>query len=153
MVALRADGEDAARLALVDLVERAERIRRALNDLEYNIRTAAGGDKHDWDKGGHLGDETMPMFAQPTEGLLTHLQRHAGEREAALLAWDEQVAEISWARANEALDGAPISAFAGRKVSNDRMLRLADAEAFYRKAILEALPNLADKSRENRKLA
>lgn len=153
MVALRADGEDAARLALVDLVERAERIRRALNDLENNIRVAAGGDKHDWDKGGHLGDETMPMFAQPTEGLLTQLQRHPGEREAALLAWDEQVAEFSWARANEALDGAPISAFAGRKVSNERMLRLADAEAFFRKALREALPNLADRSQENRKLA
>lgn len=153
MASLRADGEVSTRLALVDLVERAELIRRALNDLENNIRIAAGGDKHDWDKGRHLGDETMPMLAQPTEGLLFHLQRQPREREAALLAWDERVAEIAWMRANEALDGAPGSAFAGREVSNGRMLRLADAEAFFRAALVKALPNLADRSRENRTLA
>lgn len=150
LVALRSEGEDAARIALVDLVERAESIRRALNDLENNIRIAAGGDKHEWNKGGHLGDETMPMLDLPTWELLAGLQRHPDGRESALLAWDEKVAQIARLRAEGALNGAPVSAFAGRETSTGRVLRLADAEAYFGIALYKALPNLASKSRKDR---
>ena len=152
VAALQASNEE-LRYALSQLSVRADEVRRAINDLQDNVTIAAGGEKADWDKGDHLGNNTMQQFAPATVSLLLALQTDPDALEAALLEWDRAIEQIAWDAVNPILDNAPTAAFGGRDVksgSGTRRLRVADAEAFFRAALRKALPNLHSERLANR---
>lgn len=143
MAALSTEDEAILREALQDVAVRAEGVRRALNGLADNLREAVGGEKIPWDKGSHPGDDAMALLTTPTMRLLRGLQTDPERMEEGLLAWDRAVSRIAWSVATPLLEGAPPSAFVGRPArSTKRIVRLADAEAWFRHALRNALTHV-----------
>lgn len=134
LAAVRVDTNPHVAAAIGELSRIAEAIRRALNDLDSNVRKAQGGDKLGWDQGRHPGDEAMSQLTLPTHRLLTGLQTHPDQVAELMAAWRAEVRRITLAVADTICDGANPNAFAGRAIT------LADAEAWFRKTLHEHLP-------------
>ena len=145
VAALRAGADSLFRERLARVPEAADSVRRALNDLENNLREAAQGDRKEWDKGSHIGDETVYQLTAPTHRLLAGLQKEPHRYEEGVLAWEQAVHTIAWDVAKPLLDQAPPKTFAGIKRTQgkkERAIRLAEAEAWFRASLRKALPHL-----------
>lgn len=135
-----ADGEP-LREHLLQMVEIAEKVRKALNDLDANIRRAEGGESVPWDKGVHPGDEFMPQLDAPTLRTLQGLRSAPDLYSEGMAAWQRSVWNSAVQLANDLLDGASASAIVGHKDGNRKdPLRLSDAEGIFWNALVNALP-------------
>ena len=145
LAAMRASQGIEMREALTEVVGQADAVRRALNDLSNNLRVIQGGEKIGWDKGHHPGDDALVQMTEPTFRLLAGLQGEPEKLQEGLLAWETDIERIAWSVANPLLDQALPAAFEGRSVSfgsGERMVRLADVEAWFRFALSKALTHL-----------
>lgn len=146
LAALRADDLD-VRDALALVCDAAEKLRRALNDLADNLRRVEGGDKLPWDAGIHPGNDAMAELTGPTQRLLRGLQTQPNLLAEGLVAWQREARRIVWDAAQGMLDAASPQAFGGRELRigpNERRVRLADCEGWFRSALRKALPDLTD---------
>lgn len=141
---MRAENLD-ARDALRETAQHAEKVRRALNNLADNVREIQGGDRLPWDAGVHPGNDTMLLLSEPTHRLLAGVQREPDRLEEGLAAWQVTVRRIALEVADDLLNAAGPQAFAGRTRtlgSTERHVRLADVDAWFHKALVEAFPSL-----------
>ena len=144
LAAVRA-GTSEVRNALAAVGDEANQVRQALNSLADNLRQLQGGERPDWDKGTHAGNDAMALLTEPTIRLLLGLRRDPGRLEPGILAWELSVERIAWGVATPLLDSAPPSTFAGRVQKwgkEEHVVRLADVEAWFRTALAEALPGI-----------
>jgi len=145
--------DPSVRQGLTEVVLAAEKVRKVLNDLADNIRIAEGGERIPWDQGTHPGNDAMMLLTGPTTRLLLELQREPARLEMVLLEWERTISSIVHPIADRLLDAASPSAFRGREItsgSKKRTVRLADAEAWFRAGLREALPRQAAASRSER---
>lgn len=145
MTALRTDESSDVAEALREVSSGAEKVRRALNGLADNLRVAVGADKLPWDAGAHPGNDAMALLTAPTLRFLAGLQRQPELFNEGLRAWQEVAERVAWATAQPLLELAAPASFRGRDVkigSSERRIRLADAEAWFRKGLRDALPYL-----------
>lgn len=143
LAALSAESLEVA-MVLEDVVQSAELIRRALNSLAQNLRECQGGDKLEWDKGTHPGNDAMSLFSAPTHRLLHGLQINPELSEQGRGAWHQEARRLAQSVANGLLDAAGPSAFHGRTEEDAkgtiRSLRLSDIEAWFHTALRKAVP-------------
>lgn len=134
---------------LVELAERAEAVRKALNDLDANIRRAEGGDAVPWGAGNHPGDNYMSQLDTPTLRVLHVLQKEPDLYEEGMAAWQRVVWDSAGQLAEQLLDSAAPSAVAGRQVKGrNQPLRLSDAQAIFWGALNKALPDRTNRPKE-----
>lgn len=144
VLALAAD--TVVRDLLQQVVDQAERLRRAGNTLGDDLRLAAGGDKLPSDKGQRLGDALVFQLTPAAHRLLAGLQREPDRVDDADDAWQQVARTFALNAGEQALATAPPQAFLGRQVRRSPTdarpvaKRLADAEAHYRAAIHLTLP-------------
>lgn len=144
------DGEP-LRDVLIDLVASAEGVRKAINDLDANIRRAEGGDAVPWDKGEHPGDSFMGRLDSPTLRVLRGMQRDPDRYGEGMAAWQRVVWTDASRLANDILNGAAPTSIAGHRSGNRKEpLRLSDAEGIFWHALNEALPDHASYPEEER---
>ncbi|AZZ41148.1 type I-E CRISPR-associated protein Cse1/CasA [Acidipropionibacterium jensenii] len=144
------DGEP-LRNVLMDLVASAESTRKALNDLDANIRRAEGGEAVPWDKGEHPGDSFMGRLDSPTLRVLHGIQRDPDRYEQGMAAWQRVVWADASRLANDMLNGAAPTSISGHRSGNRKEpLRLSDAEGIFWHALNAALPEHATYPEEER---
>lgn len=122
------------RAFVLEIVEEAENLRRAANDLSRDLRHAAGGDGLPWDKGQHLGDLLIYRLESSVLRVLVGLQRQPARVAEAREAWKTSARRAAREMALPALENAPPTAFLGRprKGSGGRQMdRMSTAEARY----------------------
>lgn len=142
VASLRGESRHGVAEAILMVTASAEKVRRALNGLSDNLRVIAGADKLPWDAGVHPGNDAMGLLTEPTRRFLVGLQREPQRYRDGLLAWQRVAEQVAWSVAQPMLDQAPPQSFVGRDVksgSAERRIRLADAEAWFRKGLREAL--------------
>lgn len=120
----------------------ADAVARALNDLGDNLRRAAGGEKIPWDKGQRLGELFLHRLNAPAWRMLAGLAREPRRAGEVREVWEQVCEREAWSLASPLLDEAPVETFHGHR-EGDRTIRLQTAEAFFRKAVREALPTRA----------
>jgi CRISPR system Cascade subunit CasA len=143
VLALSADSS--LRGFLEEVVDQAERLRRAGNDLGDDIRLAAGGEKLPWDKSLRVGDALVHQLTPTVHRLLAGLQRDPDRIDDADDAWQQVARRTALAAGEEAAAAAPPQAFLGRPASGSGRgagggHRLSTAEARYRAAVHAVLP-------------
>lgn len=127
--------DSAVRQLLLDIVDQAERLRQAANNLDDDLRRAAGGDKLPWDRSQRLGDRLVYDFTPGVHRLLAGLQREPDRVDEAEWAWKTTARRLGRAAAEPALASAPPTAFLGRQETERIVYRLSTAEARYRAAL------------------
>ena len=145
-----ANGEP-LREVLLELVNAADSVRKALNGLDANIRRAEGGDAVPWDAGDHPGDAFMPELDLPTLRVLRGLQKNPDLYDQGKIAWQAAARASASKLANQLLDGASASAISGHRSGNrNEPLRLSDAEGIFWYALNQALPDRTTNFEEER---
>ncbi|MFG6298336.1 type I-E CRISPR-associated protein Cse1/CasA, partial [Streptomyces rochei] len=145
------------REALLECVDQADRVARALDGLHNDLRRAAGGDPLPRDKGSrpsaqflHSLDATMRRLLS---GLRTVEEDDEELLERAQLAW-EQAVQIAADREAELLLGAvPPRAVVGRTVRNgdkEFVYRSGKAVGVFRMRLAEILTRVAEERRAER---
>ncbi|MGC9479037.1 type I-E CRISPR-associated protein Cse1/CasA [Streptomyces sp. WG4] len=145
------------RKALLECVDQADRVARALDGLHNDLRRAAGGDPLPRDKGSrpsaqflHSLDATMRRLLA---GLRTVEEDDEELLERAQLAW-EQAVQIAADREAELLLGAvPPRAVVGRTVRNgdkEFVYRSGKAVGVFRLRLAEILTRVAEERRAER---
>lgn len=118
------------RRLLDTIIDHAERLRRAANQLGDELREASGGDKLPWDRGQRLGDALMYLFTPDVRRILAGLQREPDRVEEADDAWRSRARRLALDAAEPALAAVPPKAFLGRQVSQkDQKYRRCDSVA------------------------
>jgi CRISPR system Cascade subunit CasA len=131
---------------VLGIAQQAEMLRRALNQLDADLRRAAGGDPVDWDKGRHPGDEAAFALDGPVREFLMAIRADPDDLEQARHRWESAAWEIVGQTAATLLAGQPDSAFAGRTVksgSKELFMNTIIAERFFRAKVRQALPVIA----------
>lgn len=139
--------EGEVRDLLQEVVEEAEELRRAANQLGDNLRLAAGGDKLPWDRSQRLGDALVHRFTPLVQRLLVGLQREPHRVDEARTAWREAARRLALEAVEPALAAAPPTAFLGREKRDRTRLvtyRVSVAEVFYRAAVKRILGGSPD---------
>lgn len=129
--------------ALVQVSTCADEVRRALNDLADNLRELQGAERLPWDSGVHPGNDTLMQLSEPTHRLLAGLQREPERLDEGLKAWQAVALDVAWEAADTLLNQANRTSFAGRTrgpAGNQRTVRLADVEEWFRAKLRKALP-------------
>lgn len=140
MAALRQ--EQAAWELLNRIVSQTETLTRALNRLDGELRQARGGDPVPWNRGQRPEVELVPRLDLHVRRLLTGLQGEPHREEEAAWAWEASAERIVWELADRFLDAIDPKAFAGRiDAERNRIHRPANAEAWFRRQVNEALPH------------
>ncbi|MET9983981.1 type I-E CRISPR-associated protein Cse1/CasA [Streptomyces rochei] len=145
------------RKALLECVDQADRVARALDGLHNDLRRAAGGDPLPRDKGSrpsaqflHSLDATMRRLLA---GLRTVEEDDEELLERAQLAW-EQAVQIAAGREAELLLGAvPPRAVVGRTVRNgdkEFVYRSGKAVGVFRMRLAEILTRVTEERRAER---
>ncbi|MEV7027177.1 type I-E CRISPR-associated protein Cse1/CasA, partial [Kitasatospora sp. NPDC093558] len=155
LLALHQDSE--AHQLLLDVIEQAELLAKAVNNLSADLRRAAGTDPIPWDKGQRPGELLLHALDPLVRRLLAGV-RDAGADEDVLekgrLAWEEVAHRHAREAANTLLLAAPAGTFGGRtldqpgKAGKTLSYRLGTAGANFRHQLNEILPRYADALRE-----
>ncbi|WP_084471921.1 type I-E CRISPR-associated protein Cse1/CasA [Haloglycomyces albus] len=80
---------------VLDMADQAERLRKAINNYQNNLRNAAGGSALDWDRGAHVGSELIAALDGPARRLLAEIQA-AGQNQELLRAAKANWECIAW---------------------------------------------------------
>ncbi|ASO22339.1 CRISPR system Cascade subunit CasA [Actinoalloteichus hoggarensis] len=140
LAALREDS--AAHAAVLIVVEQAEDLARALNNLSADLRRALGGEPIPWDRSQRPGDVVLHALDDLVRRLLAGL-RAAGEDEELVRrgrkAWEQKALRAVWAVADRLFAGMPGAAFLGRE-EGESTYRIATAEAAFRRRLGRILP-------------
>ena len=156
MRALLDHQDNEVRSTLLNVVDQAEQLRVAANQLGNDLRAAAGVDKMPWDRGQRLGEVLIHAFTPTVHRLLSGLQQHPRDAERAELAWRIVARRLALDIAAPALEAAPPIAFLGRepktrsgretnkeplesKAGKRHPQRLAAAEATFLRRVKEIL--------------
>ena len=102
-VAMLATDNARVRTLLLQAAEQADRLRMRLDFFQTDLRTAAGGDKLDWDKGSHAGAELIAALDIPARRLLAGFQAAGGDYEqleAGMRAWEQ----VAWLHTKQIAD-------------------------------------------------
>ncbi|MEU5510754.1 type I-E CRISPR-associated protein Cse1/CasA [Streptomyces fungicidicus] len=142
------------REALLECVDQADRVARALDGLNNDLRRASGGDPLPRDKGSrpsaqflHSLDRTMRRFLV---GLRTVGEDDADLLERARLAWEQSVQIAANREAGLLLAAAPPRAVVGRTVRNgdkEFVYRSGKAIGVFRAKLAEILERAAEERR------
>ncbi|MEU5525208.1 type I-E CRISPR-associated protein Cse1/CasA [Streptomyces sp. NPDC047860] len=148
------------RQALLECVDQADRVARALDGLNNDLRRASGGDPLPRDKGSrpsaqllHSLDRTMRRFLV---GLRTVGEDDGDLLERARLAWEQSVQIAADREAGLLLAAAPPRAVVGRTVRNgdkEFVYRSGKAIGVFRAKIAEILERAAEERRATTKEA
>lgn len=129
---------------LVTMAAQAGDLQRAANRLGDAVRESAGGDRVPWDRSQRIGDTLVQDLTPVVRRLLSGLQHEPDAVEAARQAWLAVARRRALDVVEPVLNAAPASSFSGRtrKGSNGQefTVRLAGAEAAFRRALNEILP-------------
>ncbi|WP_327103505.1 type I-E CRISPR-associated protein Cse1/CasA [Nonomuraea glycinis] len=134
---------------LVEVVEQAEDLARAVNDLSADLRRARGADPIPWDKGQRPGEFVLHALDPLVRRLLIGVRGTADDPdllEQGRTAWEKLAHQRTWDVAEKLLATATGSEFAGRVVKKDSreyVYRLAAAEQNFRQRVRDALPRWA----------
>ena len=139
VTALLDQADNGVRRTLLAVVDQAEELRKAANHLGDDLRAAAGVDKMPWDKGQRLGELLVHALTPTVRRLLAGLQRHPEDAERAEIAWRRAARQIAEGVAAPALDAVPATAFLGRDQEKKHAVRVATAEAAFRRRLNEVL--------------
>ncbi|QCB26656.1 type I-E CRISPR-associated protein Cse1/CasA [Streptomyces sp. SS52] len=145
------------REALLECVDQADRVARALDGLHNDLRRAAGGDPLPRDKGSrpsaqflHSLDATMRRLLA---GLRTVEEDDEELLERAQLAWEQAVAIAADREAELLLGAVPPRAVVGRTVRNgdkEFVYRSGKAVGVFRMRLAEILTRVAEERRAER---
>lgn len=117
--------------------ERADDGVRALANLADNLVQAAGGDR-----GPASAEIRARAFADLDTGFRDWLRRLTPECDKAALLdeWTDEVRSTIQRMADDLIRATPDVAWAGREVAEDRVLNVGLADAWFRRALVKALP-------------
>lgn len=132
---LQEDSTDIA-AAVSSIAIQSEVVRRALNDLENNLREVSGGDRIPWDAGNHVGNRAMALLESPARGVLKALRDGALDANSGRLVWEKALEGAALSVADSMLDFAPPGAFAGRSESSRNA---AVVERYFRSTLRKSL--------------
>ncbi|MFF8681132.1 type I-E CRISPR-associated protein Cse1/CasA [Streptomyces sp. NPDC015237] len=145
------------RKALLESVDQADRVARALDGLHNDLRRAAGGDPLPRDKGSrpsaqflHSLDATMRRLLA---GLRTVNEDDEELLERAQLAWEQAVQIAAGREADLLLEAVPPRAVVGRTVkSGDKefVYRSGKAVGVFRTRLADILTRIAEERRAER---
>jgi CRISPR system Cascade subunit CasA len=136
----------ALRDALLLIASQAERLERAVNVLDADLRRAAGGDPVPWNKGQRPGDYLIHALDAPARRLLEDLRGTGGDDErleCALTDWEHTARAAAYQAAQPLLARCDPAVFIGRTLDDKHTYRQATAEASFRRALKEILPRTA----------
>ncbi|MGW0876767.1 type I-E CRISPR-associated protein Cse1/CasA [Streptomyces sp. NPDC002740] len=144
MAALEADSN--TRTALTEVVEQAEQLGAAINQLSSDLRRALGAEPIPWNKGQRPGELILhaldPLVRRLLAGMrgVEDLERIEGGR----LAWEQLAWRQCWEVADRLLRAVPVAGFVGRSVSQgegepERTYRVSLAEASFLRRRAEIL--------------
>jgi CRISPR system Cascade subunit CasA len=122
--------------ALIDVSQQAEALRKTLNNLEYNLRRAAGwslppGARAGIHQGNGPGDSLMLRLDGPVRQLLLELQSQPQGLRQALAQWETTAWSMTFTAAEILLNSASPEAFRGRRSSDSHLINVALAETFF----------------------
>lgn len=148
------------REALLECVDQADRVARALDGLNNDLRRASGGDPLPRDKGSRPSAQFLHSLDQTMRRLLVGL-RTVGEDdgdllERARLAWEQSVQIAANREAGLLLAAAPPRAVVGRTVRNgdkEFVYRSGKAIGVFRAKIAEILERATKERRATTKEA
>ncbi|MCL6281386.1 type I-E CRISPR-associated protein Cse1/CasA [Streptomyces albidoflavus] len=127
--------------ALLEVVDQAEDLAKAVNHLSGDLRRAAGSEPIPWDKGQRPGDTLLHALDPIVRRLLAGL-RQAGDDfdrcEQGLEAWEHKAGQATLRVAEGLFNSAPAALFTGRRVKKDgkeQVYRLSTAEASFRRRL------------------
>ncbi|WP_283133410.1 type I-E CRISPR-associated protein Cse1/CasA [Rhizohabitans arisaemae] len=138
---------------LIEVVEQAEELARAVNILSGDLRRAMGTDPIPWDKGQRPGELVLHALDPLVRRLLAGVQ--AASEDGDLLAQGRTAWEtVAWKRtvevAEQVLSNTAPHAFRGRtrksdsKAKGEQSFRLATAERDFRRRLRYALPRASE---------
>jgi CRISPR system Cascade subunit CasA len=134
--------------ALLQVASQADRLEKAINILDADLRRAAGGDPVPWNKGQRPGDYLIHALDAPARRLLDGLRDTGGDDERtdhALTAWEQTAWQATMATAAPLLTRGGSAVFGGRTRSDGRTYRQASAEASFRRTVKDILARAAPK--------
>ena len=126
MAAARADSRTAE--LVNDLVNSAAALSTALNRLDGDLRSAAGGDPTPWDKGQLPGTHLAQVLDPAVRRILSGLQAEPERVGEAGLAWKSLAYRATRDLGNQLLRTIPPEAFAGREVTGGGKTRTVRAD-------------------------
>ncbi|MFE7409363.1 type I-E CRISPR-associated protein Cse1/CasA [Streptomyces laurentii] len=142
------------REVLLDCVDQASQVARALDGLNNDLRRAAGGDPLPRDKGSRPSAQFLHSLDRTMRRLLVGL-RTVGEDddellERAQLAWEQSVWAAAGTEAGLLLAAAPPRAIVGRTVKNgdkEFVYRSGKAAGIFRAKLAQVLTRAAEEAR------
>ncbi|MGA4543359.1 type I-E CRISPR-associated protein Cse1/CasA [Uniformispora flossi] len=142
--------DSSTRAAILDAVEKAEQLARAVNILSADLRRAAGSEPIPWDRGQRPGELVLHGLDPLMRRMLTGL-RAVDEDEALIqrgcLAWEQLAWRCTWQIADRVISTALPSAFGGRTVQQngrDVAFHLGSAVTDFRRRMREILHRAAE---------
>ncbi|MEU3281428.1 type I-E CRISPR-associated protein Cse1/CasA [Streptomyces antibioticus] len=142
------------REALLECVEQADRVARALDGLNNDLRRAAGGDPLPRDKGSRPSAQFLHSLDRTMRRLLVGLRTVGDDDgdllERAQLAWEQSVQIAANREAGLLLAAAPPRAVVGRTVKNgdkEFVYRSGKAIGVFRAKLAEILERAAQERR------
>ncbi|MGW1037390.1 type I-E CRISPR-associated protein Cse1/CasA [Streptomyces antibioticus] len=142
------------REALLECVEQADRVARALDGLHNDLRRAAGGDPLPRDKGSRPSAQFLHSLDRTVRRLLVGLRTVGDDDgdllERAQLAWEQSVQIAANREAGLLLAAAPPRAVVGRTVKNgdkEFVYRSGKAIGVFRAKLAEILERAAQERR------
>ncbi|MGW0607833.1 type I-E CRISPR-associated protein Cse1/CasA [Streptomyces sp. NPDC002640] len=142
------------RQALLECVEQADQVARALDGLNNDLRRASGGDPLPRDKGNRPSAQFLHSLDRTMRRLLVGLRTVGADDdellERARLAWEQSVAIAANKEAGLLMAAAPPRAMVGRTVRNgdkEFVYRSGKAIGLFRKRLAEVLERVSEKRR------
>ncbi len=126
LAAARADSRTAE--LLNDIAVSAAELATALNRLDGDLRSAAGGDPTPWDKGQLPGTLLAQVLDPAVRRILSGLQVEPDRVDDAGLAWKTLAYRATRDLGNELLHTIPPEAFVGREISGGNKKRMVRAD-------------------------
>lgn len=126
LAAARADSQTAE--LVNDIANSAAQLANALNRLDGELRSAAGGDPTPWDKGQLPGTLLVQVLDPNVRRILSGLQAEPDRIDEAGLAWKSIAHRTTRELGNTLLRTIPPEAFVGREVSSSGKTRTVRAD-------------------------
>lgn len=126
LAAARADSRTAE--LVNDIAVSAANLATALNRLDGDLRSAAGGDPTPWDKGQLPGTLLAQVLDLAVRRILTGLQTQPDRVDEAGQAWQTLAYRATRDLGHELLRTIPPEAFAGREISGGNKKRMVRAD-------------------------
>ncbi len=136
--------EAPARGVLLEVVDNAEQLQDATNQLEYNLRRCSGGGEIKKGTGQRLGDSLIHRFTPLVRRILVELQREPHRLDDVVDRWRKMACRLCFAHVEPALSSMPPTAFRGRVIQEcdrqtKKVIQPSIAEALYKARVRKVL--------------